>query len=363
MGVKGLEVAWRTLDQERLAEPCIVGSWVTKGDYYTRLTGRDYWAAMEPVYLAAMPRMGINLCPQIVLPHDELGNAGVVDKDTYSSRMGFTEPEQVLPVIEALPSDEALLREFDLDAAAEKYARFIVRHNNATGSEVLFLAHYGMPDFMGPYNEWGYVPYMMALALYPEHVRRYYHCTATRGYLHNLAIVEAVRRHGLAPFVYGGDDICGNQGPLASLAMLDELYFPELQRAIAPLIDAGIRIVWHCDGDIMPIVSRLLAAGISGLQGFQEEMGVPFEEIVKLRDRWGRPLILWGSVSVTTTLPFGTVEDVRAAVRRCFALAGPGRGFGLAASSSVMPEVPDDNIDALYLYGRDYGRLFLRGEA
>ena len=39
-------------------------------------------------------------------------------------------------------------------------------------------------------------------------MRRYYHYTATQGYLQNLAIVEAVRRYGLAPFVYGGQDIC-----------------------------------------------------------------------------------------------------------------------------------------------------------
>ncbi len=361
--MKGLEVAWRTLNQERLEEPCIVGSWVTKGDYYTRLTGRDYWAAMEPVYLEAMPLMGINLCPQIVLPHDELGNAGKVDKNTYASRLGFTQPEQVLPVVEALPPDESLEAEFDLAADADRFANYIIEHNNATHSQVLFLSHYGMPEFQGLYNEWGYVPYLAAMALYPEHLRRYYHYSATRAYLHNLAIVEAVRRYDLPPYVYGGQDICGNGGPLCSVAALDELYFPELRRAIQPLVENGIRIIWHCDGNIMPILGRLLDAGISGLQGFQEEAGVPFEEIVKLHDRWGRPLILWGCVSVTTTLPFGTVEDVRAAVRRCYALAGPGRGFGLAATSSVMPEVPDENIEALHLYGRDYGRLYLRGEA
>mgnify|MGYP005845567789 CR=1 FL=1 len=360
--MQGLEIAWRTLDQEPVDEPCIVGSFVTKASYYTRLTGRDYWADMHGVYLQAMPMMGINLCPQLILPHDELGNAGPVNKETYSSRLGIREPEEILPLIEQLPSDEVLEREFNLENAARRYAEHLISHNNATDSQVLFITGYGMPDFMGPYNEWGYVPYMAALALYPEYIQRYFHYTATCGYLYNLAVVAAIRGNGLAPYVYGGQDICGNLGPLCSVPTLDALYFPELRRAIQPLLDADIRIVWHCDGNIMPILDRLLEIGVSGLQGFQEEMGVPFAQMVGLRSRWGRPLILWGSVSVTTTLPFGTVEDVQADVRRCFALAGPGRGFGLAASSSVMPEVPDENINALYQYGREYGRRFLRGD-
>jgi len=57
---------------------------------------------------------------------------------------------------------------------------------------VLFIDSYGQADFMQPYNEWGYTAYLMALALYPDHLRRYYHYTATRARLRNLAIVEAV---------------------------------------------------------------------------------------------------------------------------------------------------------------------------
>jgi len=131
---------------------------------------------------------------------------------------------------------------------------------------------------------------------------------------------------------------------------------------VAPLIANDIRIIWHCDGNVLPILPSLIEIGVSGLQGFQEEAGVYFAKLVPLKSRWGRPLILWGCVSVTTTLPFGSPEDVRAAVRRSYQLAGPGRGFGLASTSSIMPEVPDENIDALYLYGREYGRKFLRGE-
>jgi hypothetical protein len=360
--VKGAEIAWRTLAQEYVPEPCIVASWLMKGSYYSRVTGEDYWQDEDNVFLRALPRMGVNLCPQWALPRDLEGNAsddvGEMN-ESWANRLGIREPEEILPIIDALPSDEALEREFDLDAFARGYATDIKRHIDATQGEVLFIEGFGQADFMGPYNDWGYNSYLMALALYPEHLRRYYHYSATRGYLHNLAIVEAVRRYDLAPFVYSGQDICANDGPLCSVRLLDKIYFPELQRAVQPLLDNDIRIIWHCDGNIMPILDRLIDLGVSGLQGFQEEAGVPYPELTKVKSRWGRPLILWGCVSVTTTLPFGSVEDVKAAVRRSFTLAGPGRGFALASTSSIMPDVPDENIETLYRYGAEFGRRYL----
>lgn len=360
--MKGLEVAWRTLNQEAVKEPCIVASWLMKGDYYSRATGRDYWADKESVFLEALPRLGVNLCPQFAIPYDRMGNAsdeiGVMDAQ-WANRLGLNEPEDILPIIDALPSDEDIEREFDVAAYAREYAESIKAHIDATAGETLFISSFGQTDFMGPYNEWGYTPYLMAIALYPEHIHRYYHYTSTRAYFQNLAIVEAIRKYDLAPFVYGGQDICANDGPLCSVTTLDEIYFPELRRAIQPLTDGGIPIIWHCDGNIMPIVDRLLDIGVSGLQGFQEESGVPYEEIVSLKSRWGNPLIIWGCVSVTTTLPFGSVQDVEASVRRSFSLAGPGRGFALASTSSIMPEVPDENIDTFYRYGRQFGREYL----
>ena len=46
-------------------------------------------------------------------------------------------------------------------------------------------------------------------------------------------------------------------------------------------------------------------------------------------------------------------------MRRSFTLAGRGRGFALASTSSIMPEVPDENIDAFYQYGKEFGRQYL----
>jgi len=48
-------------------------------------------------------------------------------------------------------------------------------------------------------------------------------------------------------------------------------------------------------------------------------------------------------------------------VERCFKVAAPGGGFGLASTSSILPETPLENIITMFQYGQDFGREFLRG--
>ena len=360
----GVEVAWCTLAQEPVAEPCIAASWLMKGDYYSRVTGRDHWGDREAVFLKALASDGGQPVPAVGYA---LRSDGQCWRRLRKARRALGQPAwhpgaRGGPAADrrSIPSDQSLERGFELEAQARQYAEKVRARIDATSGEVLFIDGYGQADFMGPYNEQGYTAYLTALALYPDHLRRYYRYTATRAALQNQAIVEAVERHGIAPFVYGGQDICANDGPLCSVKTFDAGYFPELRRAVQPLLENDIRIIWHCDGNIVPILDRLIDLGISGLQGFQEEAGVPYEQMVKLRTKWGEPMIVWGCVSVTTTLPFGTVADVKSAVERSFLLAGPGRGFVLASTSSIMPEVPDENIDALYQHGKAFGQQFLQ---
>ncbi|MBM4083909.1 MAG: hypothetical protein FJ272_03885, partial [Planctomycetes bacterium] len=55
-------------------------------------------------------------------------------------------------------------------------------------------------------------------------------------------------------------------------------------------------------------------------------------------------------------LPRGTVEDVRREVERCVNAVGDRGGFLLAPTSSIGPEVPAENVRAMYEHGRTYRR-------
>ena len=358
----GRDIALATLMRERVEHPCINYSWMTSSTYMSAVTGRDYWADREGVFFEYLERCGINLVPQYYFP-GEAQRRIEVGHIAHEERPGGTEeagsPEDILRAIDRLPPDSEVEAAFDVEGAADEYALSLQEHIDRADSQVLFIGGFGQADFMGGYSRWGYENYLIAIADYPEAMGRYYHHTALRGRLHNQAIVRARDKHGIAPFAYSGQDICTKGGPIISPEILRRIYFPELRWAVEPLVENGIGVIWHCDGDIRLILQDILDLGVMGLQGFEEEHGVDYGHIVRLEDRAGRPLSVWGCVSVTTTLPFGTVDDVKASVERSFRLAGPGRGFVLSSTSSVMPEVPHANIDALFQHGRAFGTEFL----
>jgi hypothetical protein len=375
----GVEVAWRTLTRERVEEPCIICGWVMKRDFFRHYTGvEDIYADPVCTAVESYANAGCNLNPQFIMPspiHEHLacdpfhvppppppdpgGSEGGKRPSLNYPRTDVT-PEQVREDLEQLPEPETLANGFDVDATARGYADYLLRLREMSQDRTLYIGGFGMPGFMGGYTRWNYESYLEALYLYPDYLRRYFWHTGEQGRLTNLAVVEAVRKYNLAPVVYGGDDICFNDGPICSVEMLEDLYFPALEHALRPLVEAGIDIVWHCDGNVLPIVPRLIELGVTGFQGFQErEANVPLEEMVKFRRQDGGKLIFFGSLSVVHTFPFGTPNDVRDEIERCFHLAAPGGGFCLAPSSSILPETPLENIVTFLDYGREFGRHFL----
>ena len=338
----GAEIALRILMGEDPGAPCILGDWVFNPAFFRAVTGRAISEDPLRVAIEAFRKVGANLTPQFAIATTE-------DYHPFHSPPSepAISPEDVCSEIERLPDIETLERGFDLEAAAENYTRPILEFRKVAQDDILRISSFGHPNFMGSYGKWGYEAFLTALALYPEHIGRWFAYTGEYSRLQNLAVAEAVRKYDLAPFVYNGDDICYNAGPMCSVDTLRRLYFPALRHAIQPLHDAGIRIIWHSDGNILPILDDLLQAGMWGFQGFQEETGPTLDVMASQRTIWGRRPILIGSVSVTRTMPFATAEDVRADVDRCFA-ACPGGGFVLATSSSFGPEVPVENMLAMY---------------
>ena len=368
----GEEIAWRTLKKEKVSEPCIVTAWCMKREFFQELTHRkDIYTKDAPeLVMEAFIRAGANLCPQFIMPspvadrehmaYDPFSAVEALKPKPPPQQKAAGSPEDVRDMIDAMPDPDTLERDFDVEARADGYAKGVMNLRDMAEGEMLFVSGFGQVDFMGGYNRWGYINYLSALALYPEYLERFYAYSGENARLGNIAIARAIEKYGLAPFVYGGQDICYNDGPLCSVETLDKIYFPHLARAVEPLHEAGIGIVWHSDGNILPVLDQLInVVGVAGFQGFQEETGCTLERIAARKTRDGEKLILWGSLSVTATLPFGTVDDVKKDVERCFKVAAPGGGFGLASSSSILPETPFDNIMTIYDHGQSFGREFL----
>jgi hypothetical protein len=202
------------------------------------------------------------------------------------------------------------------------------------------------------YSTYGYSNYFMAYALYPEVMEKDFAQQADLAILKNHLAAEVIVEADLPRLIRLDHDMADSRGALVNIRSLDAIWFPHFSRAIRPFLDAGVRLIWHCDGNLMQMVPRLLDCGIRGFQGFQYEDGMDYEGICRMKDRDGEPLFVIAGVSVTRTLPFGSTDDVRREMR-WLVDNGPRSGLMLGPSSSITPGVPHENLRA-FIEGLQY---------
>ena len=183
---------------------------------------------------------------------------------------------------------------------------------------------------------------------YPELARKLMETGGARGHGHGQVIAKAVREGMYPPAVLLGEDICTQRGPMVSPRFLEEVYAPSLRYGLEPLLEAGCKPVWHCDGDVRLILDMLLDCGIQGLQGFQPECGLTIEYISEKRTREGKPLLIFGPRAVSTELPVCTPEQIHEKVRHAIDVCRGNADLVLFTSNTINPDVPLENIVAMY---------------
>jgi len=209
-----------------------------------------------------------------------------------------------------------------------------------------------------PYQTYGYEAYLSAFALYPDVMERHFSLQGDLCVLQNRAAARAYVEGRLPPLFRLDYDLAGSRGTLVSVRALDRLWFPHLARCLEPVVRAGVTLIWHCDGNLMEMVPRLLDVGVKGFQGFQYEAGMDYAGICRMKARDGDHLTIIAGVSVTRTLPFGSPQSVRDEMR-WLVENGPRTGLVLGCSSSITPGVPWENLQALvdgFRHYREVGR-------
>lgn len=363
MEMKGKERALRALRFEPVDRIPTLGGQIQSTEVLRTFAKRDYWSAFDPreVAIEAYKELGADLILSLLLPFspDMENRAWDVPAMFRYAKQRYPSVDALIDEIRKFPTPEELRRSFDQQAAYHIHLMRAREQDRIAGDDLLWLAsgfQVGACRFMW-YVEWGYENFFMLLADHKEIAERLFHYSGEAGRLQNEAIAAAIQENDLPPFVYIGEDLCYNSGPMVSPKLLDEIYFPWLAHAFEPFVEAGIDIIWHCDGNVMAILDRLLAVGVTGFQGFQEDTGVDLEHLVNLRTIKGRRPILIGSVQARTIMPFGTPLQVRREVERCIDTVGRESGFILAASADMQPEIPAKNIETLYEHARAYGQL------
>lgn len=156
----------------------------------------------------------------------------------------------------------------------------------------------------------------------------------------------------LGPLYFIGDDIAYKAGLLFSPTFLKRTFIPMLRACIEPLHAAGIRVVYHSDGNLWEILDDLLDAGIDGLNPIEPLAGMTLEA---LRKRYGHRLLLVGGIDCSQLLPLGTSEEIRREVRNAMRFAAPGGGLFIGSSSEIVPATPLENVLVFYEACKTYG--------
>ena len=73
-----------------------------------------------------------------------------------------------------------------------------------------------------------------------------------------------------------------------------------------------------------------------------------------MKREFGDRIALHGGVSLQRTLPFGTVDDVRAEVEHLIRTCGLDGGLVVFPSNVIQPDTPVENIIACFHTARDF---------
>ena len=142
------------------------------------------------------------------------------------------------------------------------------------------------------------------------------------------------------------DDIGGEHTLLMSPQIFREMIKPKMGYMIGELKKKSkdIKVAFHSDGYIEPVIDDLIEVGVDLLNPIQPESMDPSF----IKKRYGKKICLWGTVSTQQTLPFGTSEDVENEIRERIKTCGSGGGFLLAPTHNIQLDVSFENIQAFY---------------
>jgi len=190
----------------------------------------------------------------------------------------------------------------------------------------------------------GFEPMFMDFVLNPELAHGIMERVADFYIEHFKKMLSAAQ--GGVDLAFTADDIGCQRGLLMSLKMWEELIKPYHIRLNKAIHEFGVKVIYHTDGSIMEAVDGLIDMGIDILQALQ--FSADGMDPVKLKQKYGDRLCFEGGVSVQTTLPFGSPEDVRREVEELITVLGKNGGYILGPSHAIQAGTPPENIVALF---------------
>ena len=186
----------------------------------------------------------------------------------------------------------------------------------------------------------GYEQMLTDLALKPDLAERILDIP----YQYHLAAAKKLTQMGV-DMIWVGDDIGAQDAMLISPKMWRRFLKPRMANFIAEVksINPQVKVAYHSDGLIYPIIPDLIEIGLDVLNPIQPASMDP----AWLKKEYGDQLCFWGSIDEQHTLPFGSAADVRAEVQTRLETLGKNGGLIIGPTHHVQLDTPLANFWAM----------------
>jgi uroporphyrinogen-III decarboxylase len=108
-------------------------------------------------------------------------------------------------------------------------------------------------------------------------------------------------------------------------------------------INPALKIAYHSDGDISPLIPELIEVGVDVLNPIQPRSMDP----AAVKKAFGDNLCFWGTIDEQHTLPFGSPADVQREVLERLKTIGRGGGLIIGPTHHVQLDTPLANFWAM----------------
>jgi uroporphyrinogen-III decarboxylase len=150
-------------------------------------------------------------------------------------------------------------------------------------------------------------------------------------------VIDAHLRAKIPVFLWH-DDLVWSSGAPFRPDWYRQYIFPRYRRLWAPLREAGVKILYCCDGDFTAFIDDLAEAGCDGF------LFEPYTSLEHIVERYGQTKVIIGNVD-TRILTFGDADKIRAEVKRCADLGRECPGYFFAVGNHIPYNVPIASIE------------------
>jgi uroporphyrinogen decarboxylase len=138
------------------------------------------------------------------------------------------------------------------------------------------------------------------------------------------------------------DDWGMQYGPIISPKMWRKFFKPVYKQMFDKVINAGMDVHFHSDGNIIEILPDLIELGVKVVNCQLAIMGLN-----EVKKKFAGKVCFRTDLDRQNIMPFGTPRDVREHINQVFDSVGSKKG-GIIACGEIGPDIPLENIRAMY---------------